>query len=117
MKLLGAVIPHPEANAGICQRYTGKLIEYMPKLGGGAFQEMPAGRNIVEQVLYTNACAGILGALTGIGGGVLLTPGVHVGEEAFVGAGAVVTHDVAARTIVVGVPARTTGLVPDEQLL
>jgi UDP-2-acetamido-3-amino-2,3-dideoxy-glucuronate N-acetyltransferase len=52
-----------------------------------------------------------------VGGGVLLTPGVEVGEEAFVGAGAVVTRDVPARAVVMGVPARVTGTVPDEQLL
>jgi UDP-2-acetamido-3-amino-2,3-dideoxy-glucuronate N-acetyltransferase len=52
-----------------------------------------------------------------IGGGVLLTPGVEVGEEAFVAAGAVVTHDVPARSFVVGTPARVRGEVPDEQLL
>jgi UDP-2-acetamido-3-amino-2,3-dideoxy-glucuronate N-acetyltransferase len=52
-----------------------------------------------------------------IGGGVTLTPGVIIGEEAFVGAGAVVTRDVAARTVVVGVPARVIGHVGDEDLL
>jgi UDP-2-acetamido-3-amino-2,3-dideoxy-glucuronate N-acetyltransferase len=52
-----------------------------------------------------------------IGGGVLLTPGVEVGEEAFVGAGAVVTTDVPARAFVLGVPARVNGSVPDDQLL
>jgi acetyltransferase-like isoleucine patch superfamily enzyme len=41
-----------------------------------------------------------------IGGAAVLLPGVEIGEEAFVGAGAVVTRDVAARTLVVGVPAR-----------
>jgi acetyltransferase-like isoleucine patch superfamily enzyme len=52
-----------------------------------------------------------------VGAGVVLLPGVEVGEEAFIGAGAVVTRNVAAREIVVGVPARTFGRVPDGELL
>jgi acetyltransferase-like isoleucine patch superfamily enzyme len=41
-----------------------------------------------------------------VGGAAVLLPGVEIGEEAFVGAGAVVTRDVAPRTLVVGIPAR-----------
>jgi len=41
-----------------------------------------------------------------IGGGAILCPGVELGEEAFVGAGAVVTKDVPPRKLVVGSPAR-----------
>jgi acetyltransferase-like isoleucine patch superfamily enzyme len=41
-----------------------------------------------------------------IGARAVLLPGVEVGEEAFVGAGAVVTRDVAPRAVVVGSPAR-----------
>jgi UDP-2-acetamido-3-amino-2,3-dideoxy-glucuronate N-acetyltransferase len=52
-----------------------------------------------------------------IGGGVVLCPGVEVGEEAFVAAGAVVTADVPARAVVMGVPARRVRTVPDEDLL
>jgi acetyltransferase-like isoleucine patch superfamily enzyme len=52
-----------------------------------------------------------------IGGGAVLCPGIEIGEEAFVGAGAVVTRDVAARTVVVGNPARVIRQVPDEELL
>lgn len=52
-----------------------------------------------------------------IGGGVTLTPGVVIGEEAFVAAGAVVTRDVAPRTVVMGVPARVVRPVGDEDLL
>ena len=52
-----------------------------------------------------------------IGGGAILCPGVEVGEEAFVGAGAVVVKDVPARALVVGNPARVLREVPDEELL
>jgi acetyltransferase-like isoleucine patch superfamily enzyme len=52
-----------------------------------------------------------------IGGGAVLCPGVVIGEEAFVAAGAVVTQDVPARAVVMGVPARQVREVPDEDLL
>ena len=52
-----------------------------------------------------------------VGGGAILCPGVEIGEEAFVGAGAVVTKDVPARKVVVGNPARVLRDVPDEELL
>jgi UDP-2-acetamido-3-amino-2,3-dideoxy-glucuronate N-acetyltransferase len=52
-----------------------------------------------------------------IGGGAVLVPGVEVGEEGFVAAGAVVTRDVPARAVVMGVPARVVREVPDEDLL
>jgi acetyltransferase-like isoleucine patch superfamily enzyme len=41
-----------------------------------------------------------------VGGGAILCPGIEIGEEAFVGAGAVVTKNVPARKLVVGSPAR-----------
>jgi acetyltransferase-like isoleucine patch superfamily enzyme len=52
-----------------------------------------------------------------IGGGAILCPGIEVGEEAFVGAGAVVTKDVPARKVVIGSPARAIRDVPPEELL
>jgi acetyltransferase-like isoleucine patch superfamily enzyme len=52
-----------------------------------------------------------------VGGGAVLLPGVEVGEEAFVAAGAVVTSDVPPRKVVMGVPARMVRDVPDEDLL
>jgi acetyltransferase-like isoleucine patch superfamily enzyme len=52
-----------------------------------------------------------------IGGGAILCPGIEIGEEAFVGAGAVVTRDVPPRVVVVGTPARVLRDVPDEELL
>jgi acetyltransferase-like isoleucine patch superfamily enzyme len=52
-----------------------------------------------------------------VGGAAVLVPGVEIGEEAFVAAGAVVTNNVPARAVVIGVPARVIRQVPDEDLL
>jgi UDP-2-acetamido-3-amino-2,3-dideoxy-glucuronate N-acetyltransferase len=52
-----------------------------------------------------------------IGGGAILLPGIEIGEEAFVGAGAVVTKDVQPRMLVVGNPARVLRPVPEDELL
>jgi len=52
-----------------------------------------------------------------IGGSAVLVPGVEVGEEAFVAAGAVVTRDVPPRAFVVGVPARQVREVREDELL
>jgi acetyltransferase-like isoleucine patch superfamily enzyme len=52
-----------------------------------------------------------------IGGAVVIVPGVEIGEEAFVAAGAVVTKDVPARARVMGVPGRVVGEVGDDELL
>jgi acetyltransferase-like isoleucine patch superfamily enzyme len=52
-----------------------------------------------------------------VGGGVVLTPGVEIGEEAFVAAGAVVVGDVGAREVVMGVPARVVRRVSEEDLV
>ena len=52
-----------------------------------------------------------------VGGGAILCPGIVVGEEAFIGAGAVVTKDVEPRMLVVGNPARVLRTVSAEELL
>ena len=52
-----------------------------------------------------------------VGGGAVLLPGVEIGAEAFVGAGAVVLRDVPPRAVVVGNPARQIREVSDEELL
>jgi acetyltransferase-like isoleucine patch superfamily enzyme len=52
-----------------------------------------------------------------VGGGAILCPAVEIGEEAFVGAGAVVTKDVPPKKVVVGSPARILRDVPDDELL
>jgi acetyltransferase-like isoleucine patch superfamily enzyme len=52
-----------------------------------------------------------------VGAGAVLVPGITIGEEAYVAAGAVVTRDVGTRDVVMGVPARTARQVPDQDLL
>jgi acetyltransferase-like isoleucine patch superfamily enzyme len=52
-----------------------------------------------------------------VGGGCVLLPGIEIGEEAFIGAGAVVIRDVPPRALMVGNPARQIREVPDEELL
>jgi acetyltransferase-like isoleucine patch superfamily enzyme len=51
-----------------------------------------------------------------VGGGAVLLPGIEIGEEAFVAAGAVVTKDVPPRKLVVGSPARVLRDVADDEL-
>lgn len=47
-----------------------------------------------------------IGANVWIGGGALILPGITVGDDAIIGAGRVITRDVAAGTTVMGNPAR-----------
>jgi UDP-3-O-[3-hydroxymyristoyl] glucosamine N-acyltransferase len=73
-----------------------------------AMGRLPRGQPLAGPVLR-RACR--------IGGAAVLTPGVEIGEEAFVAAGAVVTRDVGPREVVVGVPARVIRRVGDEDLI
>ena len=52
-----------------------------------------------------------------VGAAAVLLPGIEIGEEAFIGAGAVVLRDVPPRAVMVGNPARQIREVPDEELL
>ena len=63
----------------------------------------------LEGPIFRRACR--------VGGGAVLVPGVVIGEEAFVAAGALVTRDVPERAVVMGVPARVVRQVPDEDLI
>jgi acetyltransferase-like isoleucine patch superfamily enzyme len=52
-----------------------------------------------------------------IGGGVHILPGIEIGQEAFIGTGAVVTKNVPAYELWFGNPARRRKEVPTEELL
>lgn len=52
-----------------------------------------------------------------VGGGSVLLPGITIGENALVGAGSVVMHDIPDGMIVVGNPARIIGRVPQEEIV
>jgi acetyltransferase-like isoleucine patch superfamily enzyme len=52
-----------------------------------------------------------------VGGGAVLVPGVEIGEEAYIAAGAVVTRDVPARTVAMGVPARLVREVDERDFI
>jgi UDP-2-acetamido-3-amino-2,3-dideoxy-glucuronate N-acetyltransferase len=67
-------------------------------------------------MVFVRAAPRILRAAR-VGGGSLLLPGVTIGENALVGAGAVVTKDVPDRAIVTGNPARVIGHVAEHELL
>lgn len=57
-----------------------------------------------QATLLTKAT--IIGRNVWIGSHAVIMPGVHIGDNAVVGAGAVVTRDVPADSVVAGVPAR-----------
>lgn len=52
-----------------------------------------------------------------IGIGVLLLPGVTIGENALIGVGSIVTKDVPAGEVWYGFPATKRGMVPENELL
>ena len=52
-----------------------------------------------------------------IGGGAVVLPGIEIGEDAVVAAGSVVTKNVPAREIYLGIPAKRFRETPKEQLL
>lgn len=64
----------------------------------------PKSKHYQPTVLQTHVGRG-----ASIGGGATILPGLRIGARAMVGAGSVVTHDVPAKAIVSGNPARIVG--------
>jgi acetyltransferase-like isoleucine patch superfamily enzyme len=93
----------------------GTLVEDDVFIGPGVIttNDHTMGRHPRDEPL--RAC--VLRRACRIGGGAVIVPGVEIGEEAFVAAGAVVTGDVPARAVVMGVPARVVREVGDDDLL
>ena len=52
-----------------------------------------------------------------VGGGVVILPGIEIGAEAFVAAGALVTRDVPPAKLVAGLPAHVWRDVPAEEMV
>jgi UDP-2-acetamido-3-amino-2,3-dideoxy-glucuronate N-acetyltransferase len=66
----------------------------------------PKSKHYAREILQT-----YIGRGASIGSGAAVLPGIKIGSRAMVGAGSVVTHDVPARAIVSGNPARIIGYV------
>jgi UDP-2-acetamido-3-amino-2,3-dideoxy-glucuronate N-acetyltransferase len=66
----------------------------------------PRSKEHQRELLQTHVGRG-----ASIGGGATVLPGLKIGPRAMIGAGSVVTHDVPARAIVSGNPARIVGYI------
>lgn len=77
------------------------------KVLGSSHTGVPIDVPIVQTDLHIKPVT--IEAWADIGTGAIILPGVTVGRGSLVGAGAVVTHDVAPFSIVAGVPARVIG--------
>jgi UDP-3-O-[3-hydroxymyristoyl] glucosamine N-acyltransferase len=76
-----------------------------------------ANDNSMDRVKLAEMRGPRIGRGVRIGSNAILLPGVNLGDDCAIGAGAVVTRDVEPGTIVTGVPARFLKAVPDDQRL
>jgi UDP-2-acetamido-3-amino-2,3-dideoxy-glucuronate N-acetyltransferase len=72
----------------------------------------PRSKQYQTHVLQT-----VIGTGASVGAGAVVLPGIRIGSRAMIGAGAVVTHDVPAKAIVSGNPARIVGYADTSELV
>lgn len=118
--LVNAVSPHAVVSrhaslgAGVAIM-PGAVINAGARIGHGAIVNTNAGVDHDCDIGdFAHVCPGCalagtvrIGAGTLLGTGCRIIPGISVGPAAQIGAGSVVTRDVPAHTVVLGVPART----------
>jgi sugar O-acyltransferase (sialic acid O-acetyltransferase NeuD family) len=92
----GAIIGVEALVGGSCILNTASSVDHHCRLGGGV--HVAPGARLAGGVECSD------GVLIGIGAVIL--PGLRIGAEAVIGAGSVVTADVAAGSMVAGIPAR-----------
>ena len=73
----------------------------------GDYREISPGARVLGRCQLGHSCQ--------VGAAAVILPGVTVGQEAIIGAGAVVTRPVKAGATVVGIPARPLGRVRVEE--
>lgn len=85
----------------------GTLLAAYTYVIGGDHDFSDPSKSILEQGRKSDGVD--IGAGAWIGAGAKILDGVTVGDKAIIGAGAVVTKDVPAQSVAVGVPAKVTG--------
>lgn len=79
--------------------------------GNNTFEELSIPPNLRE--LYSKGAV-IIGKNVWTGRNVCIMPGISIGDNAIIGANAVVTHDIPSNCIAVGVPARIIKKIEEE---
>lgn len=80
-------------------------------IGPGVFFETVSHYHAPDGALKTIAKDIVVGDNVWVGAGCIILPGIRVGSFSVVGAGAVVTKDVAPHSVVAGVPAKSISKV------